>query len=270
MNILERLLWRWQGRRKLNSDRPALRYTAIRKLGELANPSDFILLLPYLGDPSQTIRNATALTLREIIYQVEDPAELEEIENSLVNRLNGQISLSEKLSIIEVMRALSLRTREKILGNLVRESQNDLQYAVIQSLEDTTNLDLLDDVLQAAETQDLVLRHTALKTWYEGVGNQTLKSVQDYITPRLHYLIRAAYELQTDGEFLRKALSYSNKKDLPHPKAYPDFMIRYITELLGTWDYDPEAYRSLHAIMVPSYFTFEDSTGNDERPYIVL
>ena len=270
MNPIEKMLWRWQGKRKLTSDKGALRYTAISKLGEIANPADFQLLLDQLESNYKIITNAVAIAIRQLIEGVEDPQIETDMEALIFEEFKKSSHLSRKLALIEVMRALSLSFREKTLAMLISESHNDLQYAIIKSIEDTINLDILDDVLEASNTLDLVLRRIALQTWYEGVAKQPLKSVQEYITPRLHYLVRAAYELQTDGELLRRALSFANQKDLPHPKAYPDFMIRYITELLGTWEYDPEAFRSLHAIMVPSYFTFEAVSDDEEEPYIIL
>jgi hypothetical protein len=179
--------------------------------------------------------------------------------------------LVNKLALIETSGAFRLAFRENLLGPLVVESENDLQYAAIRSIADTSDQVLLDTVLQASDTNDLVLRKTALETWYKGISTQDFDEILSYCVPRLHFLIRATYELQADGDFLRKVLSYSNLDDLPFAKAYPDVIIRYLTELLGQWEFDPEAYRSMHAIVVPSYFTFDDDdTAEGERPFVRL
>ncbi|MHA2502367.1 MAG: hypothetical protein ACXAE3_05850 [Candidatus Kariarchaeaceae archaeon] len=263
MNLIEKLLWKWQGKSKIGNDNPALQYTAMRKLGEIGSATDLELLLPYLADSEQIKRNTAALAIRDLILQQQDTEVISEMRDKVVMQLENARSLIERISLIEITRHFPLDLRETLLAPLIVQSEADLQYVAISSITDTQNLEILDTILDASNTNDMVLKRMALQTWYEGIANQELEKVQDYITPRLHYLVRAVYELGTDGEFLRKALSYSKKKNLPHPKAYPDFMIRYVTELLGKWDYDPDAYRSLHAIMVPSYFTF--SKGEEEQ-----
>lgn len=268
MNLLTRILWRWQGRRKLNHRDIGYRYTAIRKLGEVASVGDLEILLDLLGDQSQVVRNASSQALRSILDQVPDEQKAT-LEQGIIERFDASASLIEKLAIIEVMRSFTLARREQILGSLVKESENDLQYSILYALEGTQDYQILDDILDASNTSDLVLRRIALQTWYDGVSTRDKEGL-DYCTPRLHFLIRASYELQTNGEFLRTILSYADRNELPHPKAYPDFIIRYVTELLGKWDYDPDAYRSLHAIMVPSYFTFDETAGDQERPYVIL
>jgi HEAT repeat protein len=269
MNLLEKLLWRWQGRRKLTSDQLALQYTALRKLGEIGNPKDLELLLPYLSSGSQLTRNATALAIKDMIIQQLDTDTITIMQNTVLDHLERSSKLTEKLALIEITGHFPLAIREKLLAPMITTSESDLQYVVISSIEETRDLEILDTVLNASDTQDLVLRRMALQTWYRGISDQPLDNVIDYISPRLHYLVRAVYELNTDGEFLRKATSYAKKSDLPHPKAYPDFMIRYMTELLGRWEYDPDAYRSLHAIMVPSYFTFNQEDSK-EQAYVQL
>lgn len=271
MNFLEKLLWRWQSKAKLNHPDDGLRYTAVSRFGEVSRASDLEILLELLMEPSQTIRNAAVRSTISLLQQFsEDTVVVEELMGQVFHFFEKQRSLTVQLALIEVMKYLPLDKREEVLGPLVLEREDDMRYAIIKSLKDTQELSILDDVLQASDTADLVLRRMAFETWYEGIATQNIEDITDYTTPRLHYLIRAAFELQTDGELLRKALSYAEKSNIPSPKAYPDFMIRYITELLNSWEYDPDAFRSLHAIMVPSYFTFDTDSGSDERPYVVL
>ena len=114
-----------------------------------------------------------------------------------------------------------------------------------------------------------MLKRKALETWYKGLENRQFDEIRTYASNKLHYLIRATYELQLDGKFLKKVLSFASINELPEPKAYPDFIIRYLNELIGTWEYDPDAYRSLHAVVVPSYFTF-DSESDVDTPFVIL
>ncbi|MHA2092075.1 MAG: HEAT repeat domain-containing protein [Candidatus Kariarchaeaceae archaeon] len=272
MNPILKILWKWQAKRKLYHSDVSTRYTSITMLGELGSTNEVSLILNTLSDPSQVIRNASSNALKKIIIrEEEDQPRIEEYEQLLIRAFSEASALIHKLALIEVMEVLTLSLREEILGDLVLASENDLQYAVIRSLADTQDPDLLDGVLQASDTSDLVLRKTALQTWYSGISSQDFDKILPYCTPRLHFLIRATYELQSDGEFLRKVLSYSNTEELPLAKAYPDPFIRYLTNLLQTWEFDPEAYRSLHALAVPSYFTFDDDDlAEGERPFVIL
>ena len=268
MNKILQILWKWQASSKLNSSKLHLQYTAIARLGQVGNSGDIQKLLPYLQHDQQLIRNATARSIKLLLQDVETE-NFDNINRLIIDRFEDAKKLTDKISIIEVVKALPIAIREIALGPLVAERGVDLQYAIIDSLEGTSDLDILDDVLDASDTHDSVLRHIALQTWYNGIESQEINEVVGYCTPRLHYLIRATYELQSNGAFLKKVLGYANRSELPSPKAYPDFIIRYMTELLGKWKYDPDAYRSLHAIMVPSYFTFDQSSDND-RPFIIL
>lgn len=272
MNPVMKYLWKWQAKRKLTSQDISLRYASIYLLGELGKPKDFELLLDGLKNHSQIIRNVTSLALKKIHQRYQDKPEIsDDLERQVIDLFSQSNSLIEKLAHIEVMETFQLSVREDLLSPLVIESENDLQYALIRSLADTRDQELLDAVLKASDTNDLVLRKTALETWHKGISTQDFDEILSYCTPRIHFLIRATYELQTDGNFLRKVLSFSNLDDFPTAKAYPDAIIRYLTELLGNWEFDPEAYRSLHAIVVPSYFTFDDDDkAEGERPFVIL
>ncbi|MDH5401906.1 MAG: hypothetical protein OEY49_05380 [Candidatus Heimdallarchaeota archaeon] len=271
MNFISKKFWIWQGRRKLNSDDLALKYTGIHFVGQLGTTRDLDRLYPLLSHQSQVIRNISSFSIKEIISRYKNESTIiSKISESIHGLFTNSSLLIEKLAIIEVMGELNLQTRESWLGDLVSVSENDLQFVILRSLKGTKNVDILDAVMDASETTDLVLRKAALTTWYDGLQNQDIHSVLDYVTPRLHYLIRATYELQTDGLLMKQVLSFSEVVNLPSPKAYPDFIIRYLTELIGNWDYDPEANRSLYSIVVPSYFTFNDDKSDTERPYIIL
>ncbi len=267
-----RLLWKWQAKRKIQSDDLYLQYTSIHMLGEYGNASDFDLLINGLNHDSQIIRSVTSGAMKKILIKYQDETEiLLRFEETIVTLFRNSTLLVSKLAIIEVIAAFQLSTRENLLSSLVTESENDLQYAVIRSLADTKDRELLDAILKVSDSKDLVLRKTALETWYVGISNYNFDEILTYCTPKLHFLIRATYELQTDGDFLRKVFSYSNPEDLPLAKAYPDTMIRYLIELLGKWEFDPEAYRSLHYIVVPSYFTFDESESvESDRPFVIL
>ncbi len=270
-NSLLKILWLWQAKRKIKSSDVPTQYTSLYLFGAFGKFQHVELIVEYLNNPSQVLRNRSAQSLKEIYSRIENSEEKDSFVSLILEYLEKSDNLTHKLTLIEVMRDFDLDLRERILGPMILQTENDLQYIVIRSLGDTMDLDILDAVLSAADTTDLILRKTALKTWYEGIKLYDLEASVAYCAPRMHFVIRAAYELQTEGEFLRNLLSHSNNNDLPSPKAYPDFIMRYFTELLGKWEYDPDAYRSLHAILVPSYFTFDDDESADEdRPYIIL
>ncbi len=270
MNAIMKKLWTWQARKKKMHKDLVLRYPAIHLLGEYGDINDFDYLLGLLADESSTIRNITLTALKKLIVNnTNNHQNYSHMVNGIVERFRSSNSLLKRINAIEVMKVLPIAKREELLATLLIESANDLKYQIIHSLGDTENIQILNDVLISSDTNDLILKRKALETWYNGLNKQEFEKVRTYSTENLHYLIRATYELQLDGEFLNKVLSYAQKNDLPSPKAYPDFIIRYLNELLGKWEYDPEAYRSLHAIVVPSYFTF-DQEDDIENPFVIL
>ncbi|MCE7734995.1 MAG: hypothetical protein GPJ54_08970 [Candidatus Heimdallarchaeota archaeon] len=270
-NPISKILWVWQANRKLYSKDIPTQYTSLYILGIFGKYKHVVKIVSFLSNSNQALRNKASDALKQIYTRLDDIIERAAFEKLVYGEFETSSQLTHKLAIIEIIRVFSLQKREEFLGPLITESENDLQYIVVRSLADTENFDLLDAVLDSADTIDLILRKSALRTWYEGIRLHELPEVVTYAGPRMHYVIRAAYELQTEGDFLRKLLSNTNQNDLPKPKAYPDFIIRYFTELLGKWDYDPDAYRALHAILVPSYFTFDQSeTLDEDRPFIIL
>ncbi|MCY3413277.1 MAG: hypothetical protein INQ03_16675 [Candidatus Heimdallarchaeota archaeon] len=271
MNPVMKFLWLFQSRRWILHENLRLQYPSIHFIGELGNIKDFDRLLPLLSNPSQLVRNASTKALRTLILRnKENPEAYRHMINEIIFVFKNASGLIEKLASLEVIKLLPIAKREEVLSNLVLEAENDLKYQVIDALSDTRDVEILNSVLKASNSTDLVLKRKALETWYTGLSVQELDEVLEYATTNLHVLIRATYELQLSGEFLNKILSYAEVKKLPRPKAYPDFIIRYLTELLGNWEYEPESYRSLHAIMVPSYFTFDTSDNEEENPFVVL
>jgi hypothetical protein len=270
-NYFLKQLWTWQANRKLNSKDVPTQYTSLYVLGAFGSYKHVEKILPFLLNSVQLLRNRASKSLKLIYHRLEEIIEKASFEKDVYNAFEKSESLIHKLSLLEVIREFSLQKREEFLGPLINQAEDDLLYIVIRSLSDTKNFDLLDAVLESANTHDLILRKTALKTWYEGIKLHEVSESLAYCTPRLHYMIRAAYELQTEGGYLKELLSHASLNELPSPKAYPDFIIRYFTELLGKWEYDPDAYRSLHGIVVPSYFTFEETGVIDEdQPFIIL
>ena len=270
-NSISKILWVWQANRKLISKEIPDQYTSLYILGVFGKYKHIEKIVPFLSSSNQVLRNKASESLKQIYARLEDIIEKAAFEKLVYDEFETSSSLTHKLAIIEIMRIFSLQKREEFLGPMITQSENDLQYIVVRSLADTKNFDLLDAVLHSADTTDLILRKSALKTWYNGIKLHEISELIEYCAPRMHFVIRAAYELQTKGDVLRQLLSNTNRNELPKPKAYPDFIIRYFTELLGKWDYDPEAYRALHAILVPSYFTFDQSeTLDEDRPFIIL
>lgn len=270
MNPIMKRLWKWQANRKVKGDDMFLVYASATILGKIGGENEIPLLLENLSHSDQSVRNASAQSLRDIINRNTKTDVYITFQDLILEKFEKTDSLRERLAIIEVMAAFTQLIREQILGPMLVDSEDDLQYAIIRSLSETEDKEILGSVLDSSDTKDLILRKIALQTWYNGVNNLDFDENLAYFSDKLHYLIRAVYELQTDGAFLRKVLSYANQNDLPTGKAYPDFMIRYLTELLNSWEYDPDAYRSLHQIVIPSYFTFDDPNENEERPFLIL
>lgn len=269
MKITNKTLWRMISLVKLKSEKNHIRYVAIRTLGKFGNMKDYERLLNLVNNENLELLNSICYSIKEIIDRENNDENIKKMEEIYLEKFETMKGLRPKIIMIEMSRSFDIQFREQMWVRQLRDSKNDLKYTIISVLKDVKDLKVLDEVLNSAETTDSLLRRIALETWYSGLMKYDVETIIDYIADKLHFLIRATYELQTDGKLLKQSLSYSDKNAITSPKAYPDFMIRYMTELLGLWDYDPDAYRTLHSIMVPSYFTFENDEGK-ERPYIIL
>lgn len=269
-NPILKVLWKWQAKRRLNSDNPVTQYIALTILGDLIGRNQINLIFEKTDSPFQIVRTGAAFALRSCYLNIEESKEKAIQEELVISKFIATKSLREKITLLDVIRIFPLNIREELLGGLVKDTESDLRYSIIKSLENSAKHDILDAILESSETPDNVLRKAALTAWYRGIENEDFEDKVEYCGPRLHFLIRSSYELQTDGLLLKNILSYASKNDIPAPKAYPDFIIRYLTKLLGTWEYDPDAYRSLHSIVVPSYFTFDPQEGGDDRPFVIL
>ncbi len=262
-NLFTKPLWLWQARRKIHSDDDEIRYNAIFILGDIGKEKDISILEPLLHHNHHNTRNVAARAILSINKRYDA-----DLISPLIENYSNELPLTTQLAYLEVFKGIPLEQRVSLLSPFIGTSEDDLLYAIIAAIRGVKDLDILDSILQVSDNPDMVLRRLALEVWYQGLSEQKIDDVLDYCTPRLHELIRINYELQLDGKFLKDILSYANIGKLPTPKAYPDFIIRYLNELIRKWEYNPEANRALHAIVVPSYFTF-DETG-DNRPYIIL
>ena len=269
MNITNKTLWRMISLVKLKSEKNHIRYVAIRTLGKFGNMKDYERLLNLVHNENLELLNSICYSIKEIIDRENNDENIKKMEEIYLEKFETMKGLRPKIIMIEMSRSFDIQFREQMWVRLLRDSKNDLKYTIISVLKDVKDLKVLDEVLNSAETTDSLLRRIALETWYSGLMKYDVETIMDYIADKLHFLIRATYELQTDGKLLKQSLSYSDKNAITSPKAYPDFMIRYMTELLGLWDYDPDAYRTLHSIMVPSYFTFSKGE-EEEETYVQL
>ena len=269
-NPVMKVFWKWVAKRKLRSEDPVDQFNSLRILGEFIDNNEINIIFEKTSSSNQLIRIGAAFSLRQLYDRIELELDRSIFEELVLAKFTQTLSLQEKIILLEVIRHFPLYVREEVLAPLILQSDFDLQYGVIKTLSDSKNPEILDNVLESSRSSDLVLRKTALSTWYSGIENVDFVEPVEYCTPRLHFLIRASYELQSDGLLLKKVLSYASKNDLPIPKAYPDFIIRYLTELLSKWEYDPDAYISLHAIAVPSYFTFDSEDTEGEEPFLIL
>ncbi len=267
MTFLENLskkIWRGLALRKLKSKKLHTQVKAIQIIGEYGYPEDYEILLPFLDSDENIIRLTATIAIRNLF--IKDP---QIAKNRLIEEFQNAYLL-KKITIIEILQELPLEEREKLFGKMIQEASDDLLYAIIQTLKGTTDIDLLDNILEATHTKDQVLRKVAYQAWFAGIENMDHETKVNYGTPRLHQLIRATYETKDEGNTLYFVLSHANKELFPEPKAYPEFIIRYLIELINTWEYDPDANRSIHRLVVPAYFTFKEEKDMKERPFIQI
>jgi HEAT repeat protein len=264
MNKLTVPLWLMVARKRILSLNLNTRLSAIEIIGKYGSPKDIDLLIPLLNDEEHLVRNFTISALKEL-YRNEG---IESYLDKLMSKLNSA-DLVRKLAIIEVMQTFDLSIREDYLSRYLDDPNSDLLSAVIGSLKHTRNIVLLDKILDKANTRDLLLRRAVYTSWFTGIRALDKTKRIEYTTSLIHSLIRATYEMRDDGLILRDVLSEADKKLLPEAKAYPEFIIRYLVELVNQWDYDVYVYRTLHNIIVPAYFTF-DIKESDKQPFIII
>ncbi|RMG28152.1 MAG: hypothetical protein D6732_19070 [Methanobacteriota archaeon] len=268
MSVVETIkakIWRTIALRKLNSNKKFIQVEAILVLGRYGLPEDIEVLLPFLEAQDNLLRLNATIVIRKLFKN--DPEK--QAKDLLVNTYR-QAKLLQKITIIEILQELPLEEREQLFGDQLASASDDLLYALLQALKGTTDIDLLDIILESANTRDLILRRTAYHAWFAGIEAMEKEKRLEYATPRLHQLIRATYENRDDGRTLNYVLGHSNRRDLPEPKAYPEFIIRYLIELINTWEYDPDVNRAIHALVVPAYFTFREEHDMKDRPYIQI
>ncbi len=256
-------LWRFLAAKKLSSRSLPTKIQAIQLLAKYGKPEDQAMLLPLINERNNAIRLSATVSLRTLFRQDQS------FKQALLDHLQNA-SVLTKLTIIEILQELPLEEREEIFADTITTATDDILYAVVQALKGTTDINLLDAMLKAADTKDLVLRKTAYLAWFQGIANMEKEDRIQYATPRIHQLIRATYETKDKGTILQNILAYADRKELPEPKAYPEFIIRYLIELINTWEYDPDVNRAIHQLVVPAYFTFREREQMQERPYIQI
>ncbi len=268
MSLLDNLkakIWRTLAVRKLKSPKKFIQVEAILALGEYGKTDDINLLIPFLDSQDNILRLNATIVIRKLFKH--DPQKT--AKNMLIETYK-ESKLLKKITIIEILQELPLEERENLFGDQLANASDDLLYVLLQALKGTTNTELLDDILDAANTKDLVLRRTAYFAWFAGIEAMNKDKKLAYATPRLHQLIRATYENRDKGETLKFVLGHADRRELPEPKAYPEFIIRYLIELINTWEYDPDVNRSIHKLVVPAYFTFNEERDMKDRPYIQI
>lgn len=264
MNSLVKNIWLLFARRKLSASNLNTRLSAIEIVGELGTPDDIPDLLPLIHESNTLVRNQ-AISALKLLYNQEgaDP-----FMDDLLGILQEE-ELISMLAVIDILEIFPLVLREQYLVEYLDDANSDLLFEVIRSLEHTTNEEILDKILALASTKDLLLRRVIYTTWFSGIFSMQHDRRLAYATPLVHALIRATYEMNDNGAILREVLSNADKKQLPAPKAYPEFIIRYLVQLIHAWEYDVYIYRTLHTIVVPAYFTF-DNASEKEAPYLIV
>lgn len=258
-------IWRTLALRKLKSPKTFIQVEAILALGKYGLSEDIDVLLPFLDSHENLLRLNATIVIRKLFKN--DPEKSAKVK--LIEAYKDS-KLLKKITIIEILQELPLEEREQLFGDQLSNASDDLLYVLLQTLKGTTKTDLLDDILDAANTRDLVLRRTAYFAWFAGIEAMDKDQKLEYATPRLHQLIRATYENRDKGSTLKFVLGHADKRNLPEPKAYPEFIIRYLIELINTWEYDPDVNRSIHRLVVPAYFTFNEEGDMKDRPYIQI
>lgn len=266
MNSISKRAWRFLSLRKIRSDDFIHIIQGLDKLYFSGIDEDILLMNKFLDNKNHAIRLRTIHTCKSIINR-------SELQMDLIDQLNGlysSFSLKGKISLIEIFQILDLEKRESLLMKHILDAESDILYSLIKALSGSKKEEIMDRFLYATNTFDHVIRRIAYESWFESISLMEFEERVDYTSGYAHQLIRATYEMEDNGDLLKEMLMHVSKSSLAQPKAYPEFILRYLIELVNKWEYDPDVYRNLHGLMVPAYFTFETDITDKERSYIIV
>ena len=249
-------LWLYTAKRKLNKDNFQTKLNAIQIIGKFANEKYIDVLKTYLDSRQTILRNEAVKAIKSIIAR-------NKCDDGLSEKLMKgfkEFSPIKKIAIIDLLSIFSIKKREKFLQDLIQGSNNDITFICIYAINGTKNIHILDKVLRITLINDFVLKKLAYDVWFTGISKLDENKKGKYCGARLHDLIRATFETNDSGNLLHSILISTKIQEFPIPKAYPEFIFKYIIKLIDKWGYNPQIYSRLHSTMIPAYFSFSNAT----------
>ncbi len=259
-NLLSRI-----ARKRLSNQNNLDKISAIHVLMEVGTIQDLeTLLLNLWKEPTHEIQIEMLKAIKHLTKSLNYTK-----ATDIIKKYLSTGNLRERMLAVELCEPFPLVTRENILLEKSKESEDDLLFLLVRVLRGSKDLDFLDRIISHSFTKDLVLRRAIYTTWFEGISNLPEDQKLYYGTKNIHTLIRATYEMNDKGTLLNWVLANADRSDLPEPKAYPEFIFRYVISLIHRWEYDPDVNRALHQLIVPAYFTF-DERNDDLKEFVIV
>jgi len=251
MAFIKKAFQRTVARKRLSSEKEIDRVRGALKLLEVGGKESIETLLAGLEDPSWNVRNACSMALAKIYARKPQETLIQRIHQEIVDA-----SLAKKLALIETLGRIGHESSLPILLNILRESKEDLQYAVIMALSSYANLELLPDLINAGDTKDYLTRRAALMSSYniiaEAIEHTTIKELMKYF----HWIVQIYVETGFLGPLLIRF--FEVPKEEIDQKIFPvglnEYEFSFLNELLDEADFDPKKYEVLHELAYPLLF----------------
>ncbi|MHA1156893.1 MAG: HEAT repeat domain-containing protein [Candidatus Heimdallarchaeota archaeon] len=251
MAFIKRVFQRGIAKRRLTSEKEIDRVKGALTLLEVGGQASFDKLLDGLEDPSWNVRNACSMAIARVYEKKPSP--------NLIKQLHIELksdSLAKKLAVIEVIGKIGHDDSLPILLKILKESKDDLQYAIIIALSSWANLKLISALISVGKTKDYLTRRAALMTSYsiiaEAIENSSLKELMQYF----HWIVQIYVETGYLGPLLLSFFTIQkeeiDKKNFP--VALNEYEYTYLNELLDEVDFDPKKYDILHELAYPLLF----------------
>ncbi len=251
MAFIKRVFQRGIAKRRLTSEKEIDRVKGALTLLEVGGQASFDKLIEGLEDPSWNVRNACSMAIARV-YEKKP-------STNLIKQLHIELksdSLAKKLAVIEVIGKVGHNDSLPILLKILKESKDDLQYAIIIALSSWANLKLISTLISVGKTKDYLTRRAALMTSYniiaEAIESSSLKELMQYF----HWIVQIYVETGYLGPLLLSFFTIQkeeiDKKNFP--VALNEFEYTYLNELLDEVDFDPKKYDILHELAYPLLF----------------
>jgi len=251
MAFIKKAFQRSKAKKRLGSEKEIDRVRGALKLLEVGGKESLEVLFAGLEDRSWNVRNAFSMALAKIYER--------KPQEELIQRIHTEVliaSLAKKLALIETLGRIGHQDSLPILLKILRESKEDLQYAVIMALSSYANLDLLPDLIEAGNTKDYLTRRAALMSSYhiiaDAIEHTTIKELMKYF----HWIVQIYVETGYLGPLLIRFFEVP-KEDIDHkifPVGLNEYEFSFLNELLDESDFDPKKYEVLHELAYPVLF----------------